>query len=173
MENAPLNELPGQDRPTAAANVIITTGAVIAVLLGIPSFFIGLYGAVGVITGNKLIAGSFGAIWGYLAVTGAYELNRRKFDWERGRRFSDRHLMCGTIAVSIGLVISGAMHETMPALALVPAVSAVIQANDGHKRKHRFYIHATILATGIAIATWIYSNGIMGKIWLERIETWP
>lgn len=173
MENAPLNELPGQDRPTAAANVIITTGAVIAVLLGIPSFFIGLYGAVGVITGSKLITGSFGAIWGYLAVTGAYELNRRKFDWERGRRFSDRHLMCGTIAVSIGLVISGAMHETMPALALVPAVSAVIQANDGHKRKHRFYIHATILATGIAIATWIYSNGIMGKIWLERIETWP
>lgn len=173
MENAPLNELPGQDRPTAAANVIITTGAVIAVLLGIPSFFIGLYGAVGVITGSKLITGSFGAIWGYLAVTGAYELNRRKFDWERGRRFSDRHLMCGTIAVSIGLVISGAMHETMPALALVPAVSAVIQANDGHKRKHRFYIHATILATGIAIATWIYSNGIIGKIWLERIETWP
>lgn len=173
MENAPINELPGQDRPKAPGNVIITTGAVIAVLLGIPSFIIGLYGAVGVITGDKLIAGSFGALWGYLAVAGAYELNRRKFNWDRGRRYSDRHLFCGTIAVSAGLVISGAMHETMPAVALVPALSAVIQANDGHRRKYRFYVHAAILAAGVSFAIWIYSNGIIGKVWLERVESLP
>ncbi len=108
--------------------MIITTGAVIAALLGIPSLFMGLFAAVQVITGDKLIAGSLGVLWAYLSVTGSYELNRRKFDWDRGRQYSDRHLLAGTIAVSAGLAISGAMHETMPGLALVPALSAVIQA---------------------------------------------
>lgn len=173
MDNAPINDLPGQVQPKARGNAIITTGAVIAVLLGIPSLIIGIYGAVGVITGDKLIAGFFGATWGCLAVTGSYELVRRKFGWQKGSQHSDRHLLCGTIAVSAGLVISGAMHETMPALAIVPALSAVIQANDGHQRKHRFFIHAAILATGMSVAIWIYSNGILGKIWLERISTWP
>ncbi len=142
-------------------------------LLGIPSLFLGLFAAVGVITGDKLLAGSLGALWGYLAVTGAYELNRRKFDWDRGRQFSDRHLLAGTISVSAGLAISGAMHETMPALAIVPALSAVIQANDGHEKKYRFYIHATVLAVGLIIAIWFYTNGVIGKVWLESMETWP
>lgn len=173
MDNAPINDLPGEVRPKVPGSAIITTGAVIAVLLGIPSLVIGIYGVVGVITGDKLIAGSFGAIWGYLAVTGCYELVRRKFGWDRGSRYSDRHLLCGTIAVSAGLMISGAMHETMPALSIVPALSAVIQANDGHRRKHRFFVHAAILATGASVAIWIYSNGILGKIWLERIADWP
>ena len=142
-------------------------------LLGIPSLIIGIFGAVGVLTGDKLIAGSLGALWGYLAVAGSYELNRRKFDWDRGRRFSDRHLLCGTIAVSAGLVISGAMHETMPGLAIVPALSATIQANDGHEKKYRFLIHAAILAAGLIFAIWIYTNGVIGKVWLEQIEAWP
>lgn len=142
-------------------------------LLGIPSLIFGLAGVVNVITGEKMIAGLFGTLWGYLAVSGCYELNRRKFDWDRGRRYSDRHLLYGTIAVSTGLVISGAMHETMPALAIVPALSAVIQANDGHEKEYRFYVHAIILAAGLSFAIWIYSNGIIGKVWLERVETWP
>jgi hypothetical protein len=133
----------------------------------------GLAGIVNVITGEKIIAGLFGTLWSYLAVSGCYELNRRKFDWDRGRRFSDRHLLCGTIAVSSGLVLSGAMHETMPALAIVPALSAVLQANDGHDKKYRFIIHAIILAAGLSFAVWIYSNGIIGKVWLERVESWP
>jgi hypothetical protein len=133
----------------------------------------GLAGIVNVITGEKIIAGLFGTLWSYLAVSGCYELNRRKFDWDRGRRFSDRHLLCGTIAVSSGLVLSGAMHETMPALAIVPALSAVLQANDGHDKKYRFFIHAIILAAGLSFAVWIYSNGIIGKVWLERVESWP
>lgn len=142
-------------------------------LLGIPSLVIGIYGFVGAITGTKIIAGSFGALWGYLAVVGCYELNRRKFNWDRGRRHSDRHLLCGTIAVSSGLMISGAMHETMPALAIVPALSAIMQANDGHERKYLFFVHATIFAAGVSFAIWIYSNGIIGKLWLERVESWP
>lgn len=142
-------------------------------LLGIPSLIIGLFGAVNVITGDKLIAGSLGALWGYLAVTGSYELNRRKFDWDRGRQYSDRHLLYGTIAVSAGLAISGAMHETMPILAIVPALSATIQANDGHEKKYRFYVHATILAVGLIFAIWIYANGVIGKVWLEQVEAWP
>ncbi len=153
--------------------MIITTGAVIAALLGIPSLFMGLFAAVQVITGDKLIAGSLGVLWAYLSVTGSYELNRRKFDWDRGRQYSDRHLLAGTIAVSAGLAISGAMHETMPGLALVPALSAVIQANDGHDKKYRFFIHATILAIGISIAIWFYINGVIGKVWLESVDTWP
>lgn len=148
-------------------------GAVIAVLLGIPSLIFGIAGIVNVITGEKVIAGLLGAIWGYLAVSGSYELNRRKFDWDRGRKFSDQHLLNGTIAVSTGLVLSGAMHETMPALAIVPALSALIQANDGHQKKYRFFVHAVILAAGLSFAIWIYANGVIGKVWLERVETWP
>lgn len=142
-------------------------------LLGIPSVIFGLAGIVNVLTGEKVIAGMLGTAWGYLAVSGSYELNRRKFDWDRGRCYSDRHLLCGTIAVSAGLVISAAMHETMPALAIVPALSAMMQANDGHEKKYRFYVHATILAAGLSFAVWLYMNGIIGKLWLERVETWP
>ena len=151
----------------------MNAGAVIAVLLGIPSFFIALFGAVGVLTGGKLVAGILGAAWGYLAVAGAYELNRRKFDWARGSQYSDRHLLAGTLAVSTGLIISGAMHQTMPALAIVSALSAVIQANDGHEKKYLSLIHATVLAAGLGVAVWFYTDGVIGKVLLERLEALP
>ena len=61
----------------------------------------------------------------------------------------------------------------MPGLAVVPALSAIIQANDGRDKKYRFFIHATVLAIGISIAVWFYANGAIGKVWLERIENWP
>ena len=172
-EDSLINEVLEHDQAKPPGNVIITVGAVIAVLLGIPSLIMGLFAFVNLITGEKIIAGLFGTLWSYLAVSGCYELNRRKFDWDRGRRFSDRHLLCGTIAVSAGLVISGAMHETMPGLAIVPALSAMMQANDGHEKKYRLYIHAVILAVGLSFAIWIYTNGIIGKVWLEQVETWP
>ena len=173
LEDSRINELSEQAQPKPPGNVIVNVGAVIAVLLGIPSLIFGIFGVVNFITGTKMIAGSLGALWGYLAVTGCYELNRRKFDWDRGRQYSDRHLLNGTIAVSTGLVLSGAMHETMPALAIVPALSALIQANDGHESRYRLYIHAVILAAGLSFAIWIYANGIIGKVWLERVDNWP
>ena len=142
-------------------------------LLGIPSFFIAIFGAVGLITGGKLVAGTMGAAWGYLAVAGAYELNRRKFNWTRGSQYGDQHLLAGTVAVSIGLVISGAMHQTMPALAIVPALSATIQADDGHDSKYLSLIHATVLAAGVGTAIWFYTNGVIGKVLLERFEALP
>ena len=154
-------------------NSIVNAGAVIAVLLGIPCFFIGAYGAVGVISGGKLVGGALGAFWGYLVVIGAYELNRRKFNWDKGRNHSDQHLLAGTVAVSTGLVVAGAINETMPALAIVPALSAVVQANDGHERKHLFWVHAAILTTGIAIGIWFYSNGDIGNVLLQRIQELP
>jgi hypothetical protein len=157
----------------ASGNVIISAGAVIAVLLGIPSFFIGIFGLIGLITGDKMVGGFFGALWGFMAAAGAYELNRRKYDWDRGRRYSDRNLLAGTVAVSAGLVISGAMHETMPGLAIVPALSAILQANDGHDKKYFSIIHIAVLTIGISIATWFYSNGVIGKVWLEQFETLP
>ena len=142
-------------------------------LLGIPSFFIGVFGAFGVLTGQKLVAGSLGALWGYMASVGAYELNRRKFDWDRGRRHADRHLLAGTIAVSSGLVLSGALHETMPVLAIIPALSAIKQANDGHDTKLWSMIHAVVLAAGAAVGYWLYVDGIIGKGWLDRIAALP
>ena len=151
----------------------MNAGAVIAVLLGIPSLFIGLFGVVGIISGGKMIAGTLCAAWGYLAVAGAYELNRRKFDWTRGGQYSNQHLMAGTLAVSIGLVISGAMHQTMPALAIVPALSTTIQANDGHDRKYMSLIHAAVLAAGVGAAIWFYTNGVISKVLLERFEALP
>ncbi len=154
-------------------NAIITLGAIIAVLLGIPSVFIGLFAFVGVITGDKIVAGALGVLWSYLAVAGAYELNRRKFDWNRGRQYSDRHLLAGTIAVSAGLAISGAMHETMPGLAVLPALSAMVQANDGHDRKYYSIVHGAVFVVGVSIAIWFYSNGVIGKVWLDSVENWP
>lgn len=138
-------------------------------LLGIPSFFIGVFGVVGVLTGQKVVAGSLGAIWGYMATVGAYELNRRKFDWERGRRHADRHLLAGTLAVSTGLVLSGALHETMPVLAIIPALSAIKQANDGHDNKLWSMVHAAILTVGTATGYWLFVDGNIGKLWLDRI----
>ena len=135
--------------------------------------FIGLFGAAGVITGEKLIAGFLGAFWAYLAAVGAYELNRRRFNWTRGSKYCDQHLLAGTVATSVGLIISGAMHETMPGLAMVPAISAIMQANDGHEKKYLALIHSLVLATGIVIAIWFYTNGIIGKVLLERVQALP
>ncbi len=144
-----------------------------SVLLGIPCVIMGLFAAVGFVTGDTLIAGALGSLWGYAAFLGAYELNRRKFDWERGRQHSDRNLLAGTCAVSVGLAISGAMHETMPILAIFPGLSATLQANDGHVRKFRLVIHAAILSTGLVMAIWFYTNGIIGRVWLDSVEAWP
>ncbi len=145
----------------------------IAVLLGVPIIFIGVYGVVGVVTGGKLVAGLLGVAWSYLAVAGAYELNRRKFNWSRGRRYSDRHLFAGTLAVSLGLVISGAIHETMPLLAIVPALSAMKQANDGHENKYRSWVHAAALAAGLGIGIWFYVDGVIGQVMMEKIVALP
>ena len=72
-ENSLINDIPEHDQARKPGNVIITTGAVIAALLGIPSLFMGLFAAVQVITGNKLNAGFLGVFWAYLSTTGAYE----------------------------------------------------------------------------------------------------
>lgn len=142
-------------------------------LLGIPCFFIGIYGVVGVITGGQLVAGFLGSVWSYLAVAGAYELNRRKFNWSRGSKHSDQHLFAGTLAVSFGLIISGAIHETMPVLAIVPGLSAMKQANDGHESKHWSRIHAGVLAAGLGVGIWLYVDGIIGQTLMHRIVELP
>ena len=135
--------------------------------------FIGLFGAIGVITGEKLVAGTFGAVWAYLATVGAYELNRRKFAWSRGRKYSGRHLLAGTLAASMSLVISGAMNESMPALVIVPALSAIMQANDGHEKKYLALIHAAVLFAGVGVGIWFYANGMIGKLLLETVAAMP
>jgi hypothetical protein len=154
-------------------NTIVNAGAVIAVLLGIPCLFIGVYGVIGVLTGQKIVAGTLGATWGYLAVAGMYELNRRKFDWARGKKHSDLHLLGGTVAVATGLVMSGAMHETMPALAIVPALSAITQANDGHDHKTMFFVHLVVLLVGAGIGIWFYTDGIIGTVLMDSIAALP
>lgn len=169
-----MNESHNLDEPRSTGGAIVTSGAVIAVLLGIPCFFMGSYGAISLITGEKLITGGLGALWGYMAVVGAYELNRRKFDLSRGRNLKDQHLFAGTLAVSTGLVISGAMHELMPALAIVCVLSAIKQANDGHARKYLSLIHAAVLIAGMAVGSWFYKNSeSSGKILLDRLEALP
>ena len=142
-------------------------------MLLIPCFSIGVYGVVGIVSGDNLVAGLFGTVWGYLAVTGVYELLRRRFSWSRGSGHSDWHLLAGTIAVSSGLVVSGALHETMPILALVPALSATRQANDGHAKKHRKWIHVTVLAAGFGVGTWLYMDGVIGQVMMQKIDTLP
>jgi hypothetical protein len=151
----------------------VNAGAVIAVLLGIPCFFIFIYGVAGVLTGQKMIGGTLGAVWAYLAVAGMYELNRRKFGWARGKRFSDLHLLGGTLAVASGLILSGALHETMPALAIVPALSALKQANDGHDNNVLFIVHLAVLLAGVGIGIWFYRDGVIGGVLLDRLTQLP
>lgn len=152
---------------------LVTVGAVIAVLLGIPCIFFSLYGLAGVVTGEKLVAGALGALWSYMAVAGAYELNRRKFDWDRGRKRSDLHLLGGTIAVSTGLMLSGAVQELMPVLAIVPALSAIKQAHAGHDTKLLSWIHAGILMLGVVIGIWLYNDKFRGQALLDRLAALP
>ena len=135
--------------------------------------FVGLYGVAGVVTGEKLIAGFLGAVWGYMAVAGSYELNRRKFNWIRGSQHADQHLLLGTIAVSLGLAISGAIQESMPALAIIPVLSAIKQANDGHKTKILAWIHATILVIGTVTGIWFFTDEVIGQSLMFRIEALP
>ena len=154
-------------------NSIINPGAVIAVLLGVWCVPIGIYGFVGAITGQKIVAGLMATVWAYMAVVGTYELIRRKFNRDRGRRYADWHLLAGSIAVSEGLMISGAIGETMPALAIVPALSAIVQASDGHTGKVLSWLHAAVLAAGIGVGIWFYRDGVIGGAILARIATMP
>jgi xanthine/uracil permease len=164
---------PDIDGTKSTGGAIVIPAAVIGVLLGIPALFMGLFGAINAITGEKIIAGALGALWGYMAVSGAYELNRRKFDWKRGRRQRDQHLLAGTLAVALGLVISGTMHELMPAMAIICVLSAIKQANDGHDHKYLSYLHTAILIPGVVAWAWLYGNNEFGKAILDRIETLP
>ena len=154
-------------------NSIAIPGVIIAVLLGVWCVPIGIYGFVGVITGKKVVAGLLGAAWAYMAIVGTYELIRRKNNRDRGRKYADWHLLAGAIAVSTGLMISGAAHETMPALAIVPALSAINQANDGHTGKMFSWIHAAVLAAGISIGIWFYRDGVIGDVILQEIAAMP
>ena len=154
-------------------NSIVNSGAIIAVLLGIWCVPFGIYGFIGVITGKKVVAGLLGTAWAYMAIVGTYELVRRKFNRDRGRKYADPHLLAGTVAVSIGLMISGAVHETMPALAIVPALSAIKQANDGHAGKMFSWIHAAVLSAGIGVGIWFYRDGIIGDVILQKIAAMP
>jgi len=156
-----------------SGNFIVNAGAVMAVLLAIPSLFIGLFGFAGVVTGQKLVAGGLGAAWGYMAVVGAYELSRRKFNWIHGSKYRDQHLLAGSLAVAIGLAVGGAVHETMPALAIVPALSAIRHANDGHESKVLSLVHAMLLLAGIGAAMWLYPKNSTGIVILERIAAMP
>lgn len=142
-------------------------------LLGIPCVFFGLHGLAGVFTGEKLVAGALGTLWSYMACAGAYELNRRKFDWDRGRKRSDLHLLGGTVAVSTGLMLSGAVQELMPVLAIVPALSAIKQAHAGHATKALSWIHTGVLMLGIAIGIWLYNDKFRGQALLDRLAALP
>lgn len=132
-----------------------------------------MYGVVGVLTGQKIVAGLLGATWGYFAVAGMYELSRRKFGWARGRRYGDLHLLGGTAAVAMGLIVSGAINETMPALAIVPALSALAQANDGHDSRTLSLVHMAVLVGGAGIGIWFYTDGIIGGVLLDKIAMLP
>ena len=142
-------------------------------LLGVWCIPIGIYGLIGVITGQKIVAGLLGTAWSYMAVVGTYELVRRKFNRDRGRKFADWHLLAGTIAVSTGLMISGSVDQTLPALVIVPALSAISQASDGHQGKLFTWLHAALLASGIGVGIWMYRDGVTGGAILERIAAMP
>ena len=161
----------GESRPTGSG--IINVGAIIAVLFGIWCIPIGIGGFTDIITGNKMVAGLLVVLWSYMGFFGAYELIRRKFDRRRGRKFRDQHLLTGTVAVSAGLMISGAVHETMPALLIVPALSAIKQADDGRDGKLLSRIHIVVLLAGIGIGIWFHTDGVIGGVILQRIAELP
>ena len=69
--------------------------------------------------------------------------------------------------------MSGAMHETMPFLALIPGLSAVIQANDERNSKIPMLVHGAILGAGLLIGIWFYVDGIIGGVLLANIEAMP
>jgi len=173
LEGPQINELSEPSEIIPTGNALVNAGAVIAVLMGVPCFFIGVYGVAGIVTGTQLVAGFFGAIWSYLAVAGAYELNRRRFNWSRGSKHSDQHLLAGTIAVALGLAISGAIHETMPVLSLIPALAAMKQANDGHDTKILAWIHGGLLVAGLSVGIWLYRDGLIGQTLLQRVVDLP
>jgi hypothetical protein len=61
----------------------------------------------------------------------------------------------------------------MPILAIIPALSATVQANDGHDKKFRLWIHAATLVTGMVIGTWFYIDGVIGDVLLQRLVDLP
>jgi hypothetical protein len=61
----------------------------------------------------------------------------------------------------------------MPALAIVPALSAIKQASDRREWKVLSLVHAMLLLAGIGAAMWLYSENDTGIVMLERIAAMP
>jgi hypothetical protein len=73
----------------------------------------------------------------------------------------------------MGLIVSGAINETMPALAIVPALSALAHANDGHDSRTLSLVHLAVLIGGAGIGIWFYTDGIIGGVLLDKIAALP
>ena len=61
----------------------------------------------------------------------------------------------------------------MPALAIIPALSAIKQANDGHATKIRSWVHIAVLLTGIGVGVWFHIDGVIGSVIMDAIEEMP
>ena len=70
-EDSRITELSEHHQPRASGGAIVTVGAVIGVLLGIPCVIMGLFALVGFITGDTLIAGLLG-VMGIVSIVGEF-----------------------------------------------------------------------------------------------------
>jgi hypothetical protein len=168
-----INTQPVEAKTFSASVALTTIGTVIAVLFAVPALFIGIFGIIKVVSGDSYLGGLVSAIWGYATVVGAYELNRSKFDWDRGRSYDNLHLGTGMVAVSVAMVGSAALENLLFVFAVFPGIAGVLHARRRFSKNYTAAIYTLMLVTSFTTAIWLYSNEFQARQLVAAIEALP
>jgi len=169
----PIDTPPEESEPAPRGAALMTAGTVFAVLFAIPSSFIAIFGIVTTASGESYVGGLASLIWGVAAVVGAYELNRNRFNWDRGRNRRNLHLCAGMVAVSIAIVGSGALENLLFIFAPLPALAAIQLARVRYPGKWVGGIFLVMLLVSLATAIWLYSNEFKARQLVAWVEALP
>jgi len=169
----PIDTPPGDPEPAPPGTALMTAGTVSAVLFAIPSSFIAIFGIITTVSGESYVGGLATLSWGVAAVVGAYELNRSRFNWDRGRNRRNLNLCAGMVAVSIAIVGSGALENLLFIFAPLPALAAIQLARLRYPRKWIGGLFLLMLLVSLATAIWLYSNEFKARQLVAWIEALP
>lgn len=164
-----IEDLPATSQPHRAVKFLTDTGAVASIFLVVPSQLIGLYAIGSLLTGSNIVGGLLGTVWAYAAGVGAYELNRRKYDWTKGRAHAGLHLLLGTLAVNLAIFASAAQHELLFVFAIPPAVAAVLHAGE----RLTTTVYAALLIGSVVAAIWLYADTALATRLVDWFDTLP
>jgi len=112
----------GSDK--TAPSFYLMTVAIFATFYALPSVYFVVFG-IGMMAERRVGIGMLVFGWGSFALMGAYDLVRRVFQWELGKKYTNTFLVAGCTAVSV-VVVASSDSTSLILLWVAPMVLASI-----------------------------------------------